>query len=138
MFEKILLAVDGSDPSRNAITVAGDLTRRYGSEVMVLHVQEKEVVTRAAGFDPEASIEARELVDSAVRQLKDEEVSALGEVRAAWIGRVPRVIVDTAQEFGAALIVMGTRGLSDWGGMFLGSVTHRVLHLTSTPVLVVR
>lgn len=138
MFEKILLAVDGSDPSRNAIPVAGDLARRYGSEVMVLHVQEREVVTRAAGVQRETSSEARELVDSAVRQLKDEGVSALGEVRPAWIGRVPRVIVDTAREFGAAVIVMGTRGLSDWGGMFLGSVTHRVLHVTSTPVLVVR
>jgi nucleotide-binding universal stress UspA family protein len=33
---------------------------------------------------------------------------------------------------------MGTRGLSDWGRLLMGSVAHKVVHLAEVPVLVVR
>jgi nucleotide-binding universal stress UspA family protein len=45
--------------------------------------------------------------------------------------------VDTAAATGADVVVLGTRGLSDLGGLFLGSVTHRTLHLAEKPVIVV-
>jgi len=46
--------------------------------------------------------------------------------------------LDMAREEGAGLIVMGTRGLSDWGRLLMGSVAHKVVHLAEVPVLVVR
>ena len=48
-----------------------------------------------------------------------------------------RGIVEAATAADTDVIVMGTRGLSDFGGLFLGSVTHRVLHLAEKPVIVV-
>ena len=48
-----------------------------------------------------------------------------------------RGIVESAVTVDADAIVMGTRGRSDFGGLFLGSVTHRVLHLAEKPVIVV-
>jgi nucleotide-binding universal stress UspA family protein len=33
---------------------------------------------------------------------------------------------------------MGSRGMSDWEGLLVGSVAHKVLHLSSVPVLIVR
>jgi len=137
MFEKILLAVDGSEHSAKAVGVAGELARRYEGEVIVLHVREHEI-TWGADIDIETATEARALVDGVVRQLKDAGVNVRGEVVRVPLGQTPRAILDMTQEEGAGLIVMGTRGLSDWGRLLMGSVAHKVVHLAEVPVLVVR
>lgn len=137
MFERILLAVDGSDHSKKAVPVAGDLARRYGGEVIVLHVREHEV-TWGADIDVETADEARALVDGVVRELKDAGTNARGEVVRVPLGQTPRAVLDMTHDEGAGLIVMGTRGLSDWGRLLMGSVAHKVVHLAEVPVLVVR
>lgn len=137
MFERILLAVDGSEHSRKAVPVAGDLSRRYGGEVIVLHVREHEV-TWGADIDVETADEARELVDGVVRELKDSGANVRGEVMRVALGQTPRAILDLAREEDVGLIVMGTRGLSDWGRLLMGSVAHKIVHLAEVPVLVVR
>ena len=137
MFERILLAVDGSEHSDRAVLVAGDLSRRYGGEVVVLHVREHEV-TWGADIDVETADEARTLVDRVVRELKDAGTNVRGEVVRVPLGQTPRAILDMVREEDAGLIVMGTRGLSDWGRLLMGSVAHKVVHLAEVPVLVVR
>lgn len=137
MFERILLAVDGSEHSDRAVPVAGDLSRRYGGEVVVLHVREHEV-TWGADIDVETADEARTLVDRVVRELKDAGTNVRGEVVRVPLGQTPRAILDMVREEDAGLIVMGTRGLSDWGRLLMGSVAHKVVHLAEVPVLVVR
>ena len=137
MFERILLAVDGSEHSRRAVVVAGDMSRRYGGEVIVLHVREHEV-TWGADIDVETADEARLLVDGVVRDLKDSGTNVRGEVVRVPLGQTPRAILDLAQEEAVGLIVMGTRGLSDWGRLLMGSVAHKIVHLAEVPVLVVR
>jgi nucleotide-binding universal stress UspA family protein len=137
MFERILLAVDGSEHSAKAVPVAGDLARRYGGEVVVLHVREHEV-TWGADIDVETADEARELVDGVVRELKDVGTNVRGELVRVPLGQTPRAILDIARDEGVGLIVMGTRGLSDWGRLLMGSVAHKVVHLAEVPVLVVR
>ena len=137
MFEKIVLAVDGSEPSNRAVAVAEDIAGKLGAEVIVVHVKERET-TRAGAFPLETSEEASEIVDQAVRHLKDAGVSARGELFSSIYGRAARVILEATDEQGAGLLVMGSRGLSDLAGLVLGSVTHKVLHLAHCPVLVVR
>lgn len=137
MFERILLAVDGSEHSDRAVRVAGDLARHYGGEVVVLHVREHEV-TWGADIDVETADEARTLVDRVVRELKDAGTNVRGEVVRVPLGQTPRAILDMVREEDAGLIVMGTRGLSDWGRLLMGSVAHKVVHLAEVPVLVVR
>lgn len=137
MFERILLPVDGSEHSRRAVAVAGDLARRYGAEVVVLHAREHEL-TWGADIDIESAEEARRLIDDVVRELKDAGTNVRGEVVRVPLGDVPRAILDVAEAEDAGLIVMGTRGLSDWERLLLGSVAHKVVHLAHVPVLVVR
>jgi nucleotide-binding universal stress UspA family protein len=137
MFERMLLAVDGSEPAKRAAEDAADLARKVQAEVVVLHVKERDV-TWAGGVDLETPREAHELVDETVRVLKDLGVSARGEVEASVYGRAARVILETGNDVGADLIVMGSRGLSDLAGLVMGSVAHKVLHLAHCPVLVVR
>jgi nucleotide-binding universal stress UspA family protein len=137
MFERILLAVDGSEHSLKAVPVAGELSRRYDGEVIVLHVREHEV-TWGADIDVETADEARQLVDGVVRELKDAGTNVRGEVVRVPLGQTPRAILDIARDGDVGLIVMGTRGLSDWGRLLMGSVAHKVVHLAEVPVLVVR
>ncbi len=137
MFTRIVLAIDGSDTSKKGIPAAADVAKHYGAEILVLHIREREL-SMMGSVDLETPAAALDLVDEVVSELKDAGVSARGEVREAPLGRVPAIIIEFAREEDAGLIVMGSRGLSDWSGIFLGSVTHRVLHLATIPVLVVR
>lgn len=137
MFEKIVLAVDGSEHSKRAVPVAADLAQKYGGEVIAVHVREREV-SRAGAVDFETTEEGQEIVDEAVRALKDVGASARGESWGTIYGRAAAEIVKVAADEGAGIIVMGTRGLTDLKGLLVGSVTHKVLHLAECPVLVVR
>jgi nucleotide-binding universal stress UspA family protein len=137
MFERILLAVDGSEHSYRAVAVAADLARRYEGDVIVLHVREHEL-TWGADIDIETDREAITLVDDIVRRLKEDEVNVSGDVIRVAVGNAAKAIVDVASRDRADLIVMGTRGLSEWGRLLMGSVADKVLHLAQCPVLVVR
>ena len=140
MFLRILLAIDGSESGERATRVVAGLAKTSGAEVIVFHGRERELIAgghSAAIFDLESREDASEIVDAAVRTLKDSGLSARGVFAGVVHGRLPRAIVDTAKTEDAGLIVMGTRGLSDWGALFLGSSTHRVLQLSDVPVMVI-
>lgn len=139
MFGRVLLAVDGSEASGRAASVARELAKGLGSEVTVFHVREKEVVQWGTDAGTtETADESRELVDRVVRDLKDAGVSAAPEIRTARFGRVAKEIVKLAEELRPGLIVMGSRGLSEFAALPIGSVAYKVLHATTFPVLVVR
>ncbi len=78
------------------------------------------------------------LVDLAVADLGAAGVNATGTVRASLSGLVVAEILEEAEEFGASVIVMGSRGMSDLTGLLVGSTAHKVIHLGRLPVLVVR
>jgi nucleotide-binding universal stress UspA family protein len=136
MFERILVATDSSEPSTRAVEFAAGLARDHGSEMIVLHAVPR-IVSRFGTSDLEEPDAARELVDGIVRDLKDRGLNARGEVVRVLEGHMARGIVESAASADADVILMGTRGRSDFGGLFLGSVTHRVLHLAEKPVIVV-
>jgi nucleotide-binding universal stress UspA family protein len=137
MFHRILLAVDGSEHSNKGVPIAGDLGRRYGAEVVVFHVREHEL-SWAGGIDVETGQESFDLVDGIVRTLKDQGASARGEVVRAPLGQTAQAILEACAEDDVDLIVMGSRGLSEWGRLLMGSVAHKIVHLTRVPVLIAR
>ena len=133
----ILIAVDGSPYSQPAVSAATQVATKFDSQVFVLHVREHDR-GRAGAFPLETPREAVELVSKTVKALREEAVWATGEVRAVVARHAAKEIVETARSEGADLIIMGSRGLSDIAGLFVGSVTHKVLQLAHIPVLVVR
>ena len=137
MFERILLAANGSPSSRKAADVAADIGQKYGAEVVVLHVREQKI-TMLGAYVVEQPYEDANFVEEIVRGLKDAGVSARSEVQTAPLGGVPHVILEMAKELDAGLIVMGSDGRSEWDELFVGSVADRVLHLAECPVFVVR
>ena len=53
-------------------------------------------------------------------------------------GEQAKAIVDEAQRFGADMIILGSRGLSNFEALLLGSVAYKVVHYAHCPVLIVR
>jgi nucleotide-binding universal stress UspA family protein len=86
----------------------------------------------------ETSTDAQDLVDGVVRELNDAGVKATGSVVSARAGSAAPALLDAAKAFDSDVIVMGTRGLSDFAGLLLGSIAHKVIHHAECPVLVVR
>ena len=125
------------DDARKAVPAAAELAKAGGGTVHVLHVRELyyPVPPTVVGDSPE---EAQQLVDSVVEELKKTGVTADGAVRTSTGGSPASVILEQAREVGAGMVVLGSRGLSNLGGLLLGSVANKVIQLSSCPVLVVR
>jgi nucleotide-binding universal stress UspA family protein len=127
-FGKILFAVDGSSHMRAAAYPVARLASATHSEVILLHVSGAD----AANQLPAASIEgiAKVMAGAGVR------TTVL--TKAAISDGTAETIVATAKQLNVGLVALGTRGLSDLSGLFRGSVSHRVIALSDSPVLVVR
>jgi len=137
MFGTIALAIDGSEHSNKGIAVAAELARLAKGKVLVLHVREHDL-TKGQVWELETSEAADAIVRNAVEAIKKAGGTAEGDVIRTTHGTVAQALTDSARDHGADTIVMGSRGLSDIAGMVLGSVTHKVIHLTSAIVVVVR
>jgi nucleotide-binding universal stress UspA family protein len=139
MYDKILVAVDHSEHSDRAVAAARDLAVLSKGEVWVLHLRERETgaKTGVLAID-ETTADANAKVAAAVEVLTQAGVKAHGEVRNTIFGFAAREIVGDAEEIGADLIVMGSRGHGDLAGLLLGSTAHKVIHLSHQPVLIVR
>ena len=136
MFQKILVAVDGSQGARKAIELAAELGKRTGGELLVFHVREVEVGKFSGAMEP--PVEARNLVNAVVAELAGEGLVVKGEIQGAPFGKAAKEIVDEARDAGCDAIVMGSRGLSDWAAALVGSVAHKVVSLAHCPVVIAR
>jgi nucleotide-binding universal stress UspA family protein len=139
MFERVLVGLDNSEHARRALAAAGELAKLSGAEVRVLNIREGlATFGRGGPIEPESEDTAKALVDGAVRELEQSGLQATGTVRATLSGAVAGDIVDEARSWGASVIVLASRGMTDLQGILVGSTTHKVLHLCDIPVLVVR
>jgi nucleotide-binding universal stress UspA family protein len=137
MFKNIVLAVDGSDHAHRAVPIAAQLALLAGGKVTVLHVREHDR-TRGQLWELETEDEANAVVKSAVDEIKKTGAAADGNVIRTAYGKVAEALVDGAVDHNADAIVMGSRGRSDLSGLVLGSVAHKVIHLSEKTVVVAR
>jgi nucleotide-binding universal stress UspA family protein len=137
VFERILVAVDGSPRSEKTIQIAVDLAQRYEATVTVVHVREYE---RYEGDDVDMGppIPADKLVQDVLDAFERGGVEANGEIRRVSSGDTPEKIVEVAKTSQADLIVMGSRGMTEWRSLLLGGVANKVVHHAACPVLLVR
>jgi nucleotide-binding universal stress UspA family protein len=133
---EIVLGYDGSDCAHAALGAAIDLAKKLDQKLVIVFAYEQRhlggeiqdyaravrergeaviaeggEIARGDGLDPELTVER-------------------GESTAA-------ALADLATQRGASMIVVGSRGESALKGLLLGSVAHKLVHLSSTPVLVV-
>jgi nucleotide-binding universal stress UspA family protein len=145
---KILVATDGSKEAELASSSAADLAKRTGSELHVVYVGHMPPVfyesPGAWALDPDLRGRMGESAEVGARTKLDEQVQRVreagGEVAGAHakLGRPDAEIVRLAQELGAGLIVLGSRGLGPLRSALMGSVSDSVVRHAHCPVLVVR
>jgi len=122
MFDRLLIATDGSDCARRAAKYGLELAARYDAAVDVVSVYRGDEAQGQATLDEIADLAA------------DVGVAVDTELLS---GKPARSIVNYADETGADLIVVGRRGRSGVRERLLGSITERVLRRSGPPVLTV-
>src|SRR4051795_9541574 len=139
MFNKIIWATDGSEAADHALPYVKELAAPNGSKVIVCHSVLALLGPRAGGVPlaaDEDDIEKK--IQAQVDSLGSEGIDAsLRIVGGDTVHGAAHDIVRVADEEEADLIVAATRGHTALGGLLLGSVTQRLLHVANCPVLVV-
>jgi nucleotide-binding universal stress UspA family protein len=134
--DRILLAYDGSDGSGRALEMARTLARRFSSIIMVVAAfPQMPRVTSPSPDDVREIHEYREMAERICKLLTKEGLQAESDVLE---GPAADAIIKAAEAHKADLIVMGSRGYGQFRGLLLGSVSDRVVHYATVPVLVVR
>jgi len=123
-----VVATDGSRFGDAAAVTAGKLAVLFGTPVTVVSVTQP-------SHSAERRAEAQQAVNRTVSFLKQEDVTATGEVPH---GRPDEMIVLTATQNDADLIIMGSHGRTGIERVLLGSTTERVINQTASVVLVVK
>ena len=142
---KILLATDGSEEATLAARTAVDIANKTNSQLHVVYVEWLNYGhPRFAEPDFEYRQQIEEKIEQKARKLLDAEVERVevagGRIAEAHlsIGSPDNEIVKIADEIGAGLIVIGSRGLGGMRRALLGSVSDSVVRHAHCPVLVVR
>lgn len=139
MFQKILIAYDGSEHARRAAAIAGNMARiQKKPELWLLCVMAPIPIEvgppHVAGLTDEYTRVSRELLQIA-KELIGEGVTIHEEM---LFGAPAETILDAADRHACDLIIMGTRGLGGLKGLLMGSQIQKVLSLATIPVLAVK
>jgi nucleotide-binding universal stress UspA family protein len=138
---KVLLATDGSEEATVATRIVMDLGERTGSELHVVHVGEIPLTHYPDRYGYRALYEEHEREARQLLEAQAEKMKAAGAAVAQAhprLGRADEEVIVLAEELGADLIVMGSRGLGGVKRALMGSVSDSVVRHAHCPVLVVR
>jgi nucleotide-binding universal stress UspA family protein len=139
----ILLATDGSEEAQLAATTAADLAQKTNSELHLITVGPDyplyELPEHPADFEDvlrKNRREAKEMLEQQAKRI--EEWGASVKETHLREGRAAEEIVELAEEIGAGLIVMGSRGHGRLRRALMGSVSDAVVRHAHCPVTIVR
>ena len=146
MLEKILVAVDGSEYSQKALEFACELAERFSSTLHVIHVPQGPAADRVMVLGGASVMihAGREQLEKAGRTLIEAAREIVEDrlpdrVTAELRGGDPaEEILKSAEENASDCIVLGSRGLGGFGGLLLGSVSHKVNHSAPCTCITVR
>jgi nucleotide-binding universal stress UspA family protein len=139
--KRILVAVDGSAHSVRVAKYAAGLAAQLNSQLTLAHGIEvlqrrgAEAIVPYDAFDREQERAARDLVRDLSQRLDAVDVRV--DTRVVK-GNPAQAIAELARQEGYDCIVVGSRGEGELSRLLLGSFAHRLLHISDTPVLVVR
>ena len=143
----ILIAYDGSADSQAAIDTAGELLKGQPATVLTVWEQLSDLVARTGSGMAIGDIDFVSVDKSSEDQARERAEEGSERAKRAGLEPVARTsvrensiaatILAQADEVGASVIVLGTRGLTGLKSLLLGSVSHGVLQHADRPVVVV-
>lgn len=136
----ILVPIDFSDASLDALRHAKELALTYGAQITLLHAVEEVVYPSAYGVEP-ANLPGPQVIDRVednLAELARTEIGYEHVVVQASVGYAPSVILDYAESNEVDLVVIATHGRTGLERMLLGSVAERVVRRAPAPVFAVK
>lgn len=140
--KKILIPIDGSEYSQRAILKGREMVKAFDSELILLNVvsplipnltvEESVQFLETMKKQSQKILEEAKALFSEIDQTKIQLVSLEGDASASISNYVERENID--------LVIMGSQGLNAGRirGLFIGSVTRKVLYSIKTPILVIK
>jgi nucleotide-binding universal stress UspA family protein len=150
MFERILIATDGSKFGEKAAKVGIELARLSGGKVIIVYVADTGRYISSAGLVPPFGGVSQDAIDSVVSSIREvgEKVtlqvnelarsSGVRSERRIIEGNPPNEILRIAEEEMMDTIVIGSIGKTGLEKFLMGSVAEKVVHNSKLPVLIVR
>jgi nucleotide-binding universal stress UspA family protein len=139
VFERVLLATDGSSHAEEALKYARDIASRDGAQVIVVHAFAPVPSYLGDPWDDRAMARhlaaGHQVANEAAQKLQGAGLEVIVEMLE---GPPADAILRVADVRQCDLIVMGSRGHGTVTSLLLGSVSHRVLAHASAPVMIVR
>jgi nucleotide-binding universal stress UspA family protein len=146
MYQKILVAIDGSQTSARALSAAIELARDAGARLQALYVVDIPLMFYdVPGYDPSYVLgvlrqEGQQVLAGAAALMGKAGVqgpTCMVETELMGGENIAHRIRRAAQEFDADLVVMGTHGRRGVRRLMLGSVAERTLRIATCPMLLI-
>jgi nucleotide-binding universal stress UspA family protein len=146
MARTIVCGVDGSHDSRAALNVAAGLAKRLGARLVLAHAVEHartpyEVTDPLGGLAPQVRVAARDNTEEEDGKRLLDRIAFQSGLKTARrrvvIGNPAERLAELADDEGAELIVVGSRGRGAFKAAFLGSVSNSLVGVARCPVLIV-
>lgn len=148
--ERVLVGYDGSDDGERAVAFAAELALKFDAELIVAHV-----MAQPGGFTSAESIPVYSRVEEVYRAehdvMRDAAERILQQAVAVadrhgyadptavlLVGSPAPQLAKAAEAHRADVVVVGSRGLGEFAGLLLGSVSSRVTHIAECTVITVK
>lgn len=146
MYERILIATDGTKLSHKAVEAGLTMAAKLGAEVFAftavphypnMYFEGAVVLTPAetARIEKDWTNQAQKVIDAVIKEAQTSQVKATG---ITGHGAIAEGIINTAKKHHCDLIVMASHGRKGLSRLLLGSETLDVLTHSHIPVLVLR
>jgi len=138
----IIVPIDFSEQSENALKVAALLAKKYDSEILALHMLElnEAMISSSEGFHPEQTVFLLKMAEKRFNEFLDKpylkDIKKITPIIKHF--KVFGEVNEVAEKHGADIIVMGSHGTDGLREIFVGSNAEKVVRNSNIPVLVIK
>ncbi|MBW6470998.1 MAG: universal stress protein [Methanosarcinaceae archaeon] len=141
LYKKILIATDGSEPNKKAVSYGIELARLSGAKVNVVYVVDTAAfasIPMDAGWEMMYELLQKEGNEGIQRIVDDAKAAGIDIEGSLLEGHPSHEIIEFSENNDIDVVVLGTLGKGGLDRFLLGSVAEKVTRNSKIPVLVVR